>query len=432
MARVNVSEVTQPHITVQELNDDLLVNVLWVTILIGIEAVIGFFGNILILCVYSKWYVHCNFRYFVLYLSVYDFTSCLTTLPGEMYSQFYWYEYKYDWICRIKSYFNVFTAWGSAFTLLLLAFDRHRKICRPLARQIQPSLALKLCVSGIFLASCVSSPILVLWGKQTYTVNGINLNVSICEKSGQYANEKYPFIYVCVVYILLIGTMMIAIFVWNVLIARKLFCKMSERGLTRNNGNTLKRNISEGTSILIFAGVSRGIRRTFSCAASVTLTDIYRKPASEVHISQQNSDVSLSSISFQTETTGRRHSSTFDFLQRTDTIYLRHRTSDIVDAVDTRPDRSPLRWKRKTLIMIVLTSVFIITMSIYIALITLVAETDNILREISNSEKVVYFFFWRMYFINCVINPILYGVMDPRFRKGLKQLFCSCKINIHR
>ena len=437
-------------LTAHELTKDLFINVLPVTVLFGIEAVVGFIGNILILYIYYKWYIHCNFRYFVLFLAIYDFTSCLTTLPGEIFSQCNWFDYKYGWVCKTKSYFNVFTAWGSAFTLLLLAFDRYRKICRPLAWQIQPSFALKLCASGIILSSIVSIPITILWGKQTYIyeVDGVRLNVSICEKSETYANDIYPFIYILCVYILPIGFMMASVCVWNALIGRKLFCKMYRTGVSCYNRNTIRRermtrNISASSDISRISSASFGIRKMLCYTASVVSTHNLQEGKRQLRSLHEDSFVTLSAVSLQEVPIARSVSSTSMENQSTSetTSPCREPSSrqdsessgcsaaneGRIAARELSSEGGAIRRKPKTFIMLVLTSVFIVTMTLYIALLSLVAETNNILRELSNTKRVVFFFFWRFYFINCVINPVLYGVMDPRFRKGLKRIFCSCK-----
>ena len=409
-------------ITLKKLNDNLVRDVLPVTIFIGVEAVIGFVGNILILIVYSKWYTHCNFRYCVLFLALYDFTSCVSTLPGEMFSQFHWYDYSYGWVCKTKSYFNVFTAWGSAYTLLLLAFDRYRKICRPLAWQIQPPLALKLCAGGIVLSSFMSFPITILWGTQTYTIviHGVSLNVSTCEKSGTYANQIYPFIYIVSAYIVPIGLMMMATGVLNVLIARKLFCKMFKHHHSNYRKEKMPQEGSESSfsskSSVVLTGIQKMMEFTTSFMSMNTIS---------VRLDQNRSESRNNLVSLYTVTL---HGIGIDN-QMGNQVRTPNDTGSnaVTTSGSTKQDNTSevgrLRRKRKTIIMLVLTSVFIVTMSVYIALLTLVSKTDNILRKLSNSEKVVFFFFWRLYFINTIINPALYGVMDPRFRTGIKRIF---------
>ena len=419
-------------VILKKFNDDLVINVLPVTIFIGVEAVIGFVGNILILCVYSKWYTHCNFRYFVLFLAIYDFTSCVTTLPGEMFSQFHWYRYTYRWICKTKSYFNVFTAWGSAYTLLLLAFDRYRKICRPLAWQIQPSCALKLCASGIFISSFMSFPITILWGTQTYSfvIHGVSLNVSVCEKSGAYANQIYPFIYICCAYILPIGLIMMSTGVLNILIARKLFCKMFIHRLSNNGKERMRRESSESSFSSKNNFVAMGIRKMMNFTTHFMSMKVYNLGLDQNRSDSQNNLTSLYTIALR-GMPGEDSENQVDYQRRRPDLNQRTTRTLACNAItthgyaqqDTNSEVGPLRRKRKTMIMLVLTSVFIATMTVYIALLSLVAKTDNILRTLSNSEKVVFFFFWRLYFINTIINPALYGIMDPRFRAGIKRMF---------
>ena len=419
------------NITLKKLNDDLVQDVLPVTVFIGVEAVIGFFGNILILLVYSKWYTHCNFRYCVLFLALYDFTSCVTTLPGEMFSQFHWYNYSHGWICKTKSYFNVFTAWGSAYTLLLLAFDRYRKICRPLAWQVHPPLALKLCVCGIILSSFMAFPITILWGKQQYTsvIHGVSLNVSVCEKSGRYANEIYPFIYIICAYIVPIGLMMLATGILNILIARKLFCNMFIH--RRNDAKEqIRRERSESTLSSKNSVVSTGIKRVMEFTTSFMSMKTFRLSRDQNRSESQNNLVALYTITLQDIGNENQLTTQDQNNKRNCEINAVTRNTDnnaIATTGSTKEDNTSevrrLRRKRKTIIMLVLTSLFIVTMSLYIALLTLVSKTDNILRKLSNSEKVVFFFFWRLYFINTIINPALYGIMDPRFRMGIKRIF---------
>lgn len=80
------------------------------------------------------------------------------------------------------------------------------------------------------------------------------------------------------------------------------------------------------------------------------------------------------------------------------------------------------RLNTKTKIMFVLTVMFIITTVCYISLVGKIAN-DDVLQELSDTSRTVYFFFLRLYFINHVVNPIVYGLLDPQFRKLLKQIF---------
>ena len=77
------------------------------------------------------------------------------------------------------------------------------------------------------------------------------------------------------------------------------------------------------------------------------------------------------------------------------------------------------RLRRRTLITFVFTAIFIGTTIMYIIFSFRVTH-ENAIQSLSFSQLAVFLFMYRLYFINSVIHPILYGFLDPRFRKTLK------------
>ena len=77
--------------------------------------------------------------------------------------------------------------------------------------------------------------------------------------------------------------------------------------------------------------------------------------------------------------------------------------------------------KTRSLIMFVVTLIFTITTSIYFCTFTVVYRKENILDLVSPNFAALFFLCWRIYFINHVINPFVYGFLDPRFRKAIKR-----------
>ena len=436
---MNDSARNGTQLTASDLSQQFFRNILPVTVFIGGEICVGLVGNLLILYIYYRFYRVSNFRYLVLSLAIYDLTSCLTTLPGEIYAHHNWYNYMYDWLCKVKSYFNVFTAWGAAFTLLVLTVDRFRKVCCPLSWQLQSSVVRKLCISGIVISHLVSVPILFLWGEQTYTRNGVN--VSICEKAGQYASGNYPFIYITCVYSAPIGFMMVVIVICNIMLARQLFCRMLDN--KANDCYSMRRRTFESS-------INSDDQNSEAGGDTVAPSLNHSRHTAMVPSDEDNSSNSLSkSKSFSSQDISVQSSESLNEYQKpgkgqynienvvpvfvidmhfkSERSACSERDGICVHRKESKPLETIRRRARKTWIMLILTTVYILTTTSYIALVARIAGNDGILRGLSNREKVVYFFFLRLYFINSAINPIIYGIMDPRFRNNIKKMLARAR-----
>ena len=408
----------------EELNDEMKSSTLPVTTFVGVEIVLGFFGNLIILFVFLFHYHKCNFRYFVLCLSFIDTTSTLTTMPGEMVTQTYWYIYPVPIICKIKSFFNVFTVCGSAFCLLIIAVDRFRKICRPLQWQINHSIALTLCFVQLGVSFIIALPVAFLWGTHSYQEHykGHNITVTVCEKDEEFKSTDYHLVYTIITETIITCTM-IAMVVLYIIVYRSLLSSTSKFELTTPAVN--KRNDDVGES---------------------TLSD-------EVTSEEENSHHNVSVIMQGTpnaKTFTETTSSNIGNLESTKTVSTLPLTTSgnasktLLSPVgnkagqkeDSKKAKRAKRIRRKTLIMFILTMVFILTTILYLTLLSFIA--DDVLPSLSDTQKSVYFFFFRLYFINHVINPILYGILDPYFRLYLKQgfksviSFCSSRLAICR
>ena len=74
------------------------------------------------------------------------------------------------------------------------------------------------------------------------------------------------------------------------------------------------------------------------------------------------------------------------------------------------------RVTRKTTIMFIVTIIFIITTLVYFCVLFLVVRREHIFEIVSTDSAGILFLCWRIYFINHVINPVVYGLLDQRFR----------------
>ncbi|KAL3890013.1 hypothetical protein ACJMK2_002318 [Sinanodonta woodiana] len=81
------------------------------------------------------------------------------------------------------------------------------------------------------------------------------------------------------------------------------------------------------------------------------------------------------------------------------------------------------RARRTAFLMFAITLTFILSYLPHLLLMLMRSLDDAFVDNMSNSERVVYKFFLRSYFLNCALNPFVYGACDSRFRSSCKDLF---------
>ncbi|XP_052770318.1 nematocin receptor 2-like [Mya arenaria] len=254
-----------------KLNDEIEKAVTPVSVFVGIEVFLGFFGNLFVLYVFIKRYHHCNFRYFVLCLAVLDLISTLTTMPGDILTQQYWYKFPSPVACKVKSFLNMFTVSGEALCLCTIAVDRYRKVCAPLGWQIRPRLASIMCGVIYCVAFVISFPVWFLWGihHDVMIYNERNITVSICERDADFVDSRHPFVFTTTVGVLF-GICLVAMLVLYILVAKKLIlgrplAKMGQnsshlmvsKSLTSKTISNRKPEISAGGAVTLSDGPTK-------------------------------------------------------------------------------------------------------------------------------------------------------------------------------
>ena len=443
--------------TIFDLNREMTLTTLPVIIFIGLIAVIGAIGNCIVIYIYSQKYPKCNFKYFVLLLAGLDLISCCILMPLEIVTFLNWFVYPSSALCKVKSFLNAFTVCSSATSLLLIAIDRYRKVCRPHGRQMTHICAIKLSILVLGISAIPAASDAVFWGLHTFQVSGSNLTATVCEKDDAYKDTIGPTIHTAVLYA---GTNMLVMFstiVLYILIALKLFCVVgpeapstpdirispsivspdtersvqifkfdsaiesglseSEDGSTRNSIETLDeatKDISDRNSNSIPLEDTVVLREKSDHEADRASRDSNVAKAVRLSLEILQEDARRSNNLRVPEIQMRRKQSVTKVPRSPKHAYGRRRST-----VGSLRGVSSLRLRRKTLIMFILTAVFVGTTFLYFCLISIMSHRSNLFNNFSAPERTAWLFFLRLYFVNSLINPILYGFLDPRFKKSL-------------
>ncbi|XP_060585712.1 uncharacterized protein LOC132741539 [Ruditapes philippinarum] len=492
----------------EDLNDEMTRAVLPVTIFVGIEVIAAFFGNIFVIYVFLFRYHVCNFRYFVLCLAITDLTSSLTTMPGEMVTQLYWYVYPVPELCKIKSFFNMFTVSAEALCLLTIGVDRYLKICRPLGHQMKPKHAIIICGLIYIIAFILAIPVYILWGThgKEMVYKNQTILVTVCEKDEKWLETNHHLQYSVamevIISICLVIMFVLYVFVVRALLKNKRFrvnagkhysppnssnpiemtsaqevsetdtsprekaptsgnlehdndtkgvnskCRESKVSMTpvdddhdnrMGHSNILnikekqKRKKAKVNPPIVVVTPATTSQTDFSCDA---ITVNSHTEFSDTGISsfldmngQPRNDRKIPNVTSDDETDSKELGTTLQIpTQGKHGLPSTARQSPKSPRQSRQKMNISSRVRRKTLIMFILTLIFIATTILYLTLLSFIARSDDILQDMSNGDKAVYFFFFRLYFLNHVINPIVYGLLDPRFKKVMQNFRKSATI----
>ncbi|KAH3788527.1 hypothetical protein DPMN_166672 [Dreissena polymorpha] len=434
------------NITAEDLNRDMVAAIAWVSAYVAVEMCVGFFGNVIVIYVFFFRYPSCNFRYFVLCLAFMDIISVFITMPGEIITQLYWYVYpQIEALCKIKSFFNMFTVTGQALCLCVIAYDRYRKLCQPHGWQIRTRHALLICLVICIASAIMSSPVPALWGINTYIDDEYNVEVSVCEKDDMFDDTGMHTLYMSAE-LVIIPLILLTTVILYILLFKKFL---------QTRTNTCRNDCPPIIVILPDNSRDRPSRSQNGITSDMD-TEVSRESLiskTPVNGTHENNDVLMQRQSVssnnnrctQLEHTLSNSCRTKDDVNKKQSD-IRHSIEQSIDIIFRRKSCSTeclksnnkyacnnklyhaIRMRRKTKITLTLSIVFTFTVVLYLILLSIVARDKHILRTLSNKHKALLFFGLRFVFINHVINPFLYWFLDMNFRRSLqktmKALWC--------
>lgn len=411
-------------------------SVLPVTIFFGILAVFGVLGNIFVLYVYKYKYPLCNFRIFVSCLATADFVSCLFVFPCEIVGHRIWFSYPKSavWFCKLKTFIFGIAVMTSSLILLLIATDRYRKVCRPLGPQISHQNAFRLCVVSLAIAVIMTIPIPILFGIQheNITYGGESIQITSCEKDDDYKDTIWMTVYLILIYYIPIISFMATTTVLYSIVVRKMF----SRNFLKNPYTTLSKQsiickaeaiCSEGrpaaNSVLYVVPRSSDLKHCDE--DKIKIDDTSRNSNNDclelAHV-ENAAQPTLNAKVGQTDKilTIKKHSREENLITNEsdigeladNNVHITNRNTNV---------GAKKRIKRKTIIMFVVTLIFNVTMLIYFCALFVIIRRKHIFEVVDTDNTAILFFCWRIYFINHVINPVVYGLLDNRFREAFQK-----------
>ena len=178
---MNMANISNHEQLLIEINDKTAILVIPAILYVGILMIVGLIGNILV-CVYYGCKTKLNTNsFFIIMLAVFDLLGCTVAMPIEIVDLRFFFMFVNAPACKIARFVNTFATIGSSMTLLTIAFDRHRRMCRPFTTQLQFKDARRaFCVAVIF-SLVLSWPALIFYDSVSVNVTDPNNQSVILE-----------------------------------------------------------------------------------------------------------------------------------------------------------------------------------------------------------------------------------------------------------
>ncbi|KAL3862604.1 hypothetical protein ACJMK2_008561 [Sinanodonta woodiana] len=378
MSDVNNSSL---HEAFDNLNARYTSALLPLSIIFGFLAFAGLVGNTIALIVFSlsPEYNRNNFKVFALFLGSIDLVTCITIIPAEIAKHQHYFAFEDGAACKVKCFLNVFGSGASALTLLLISVERFRRVCKPLSVQLRTRLVIRVCFLLIVFALLLACPAAVMCGIEEASMTnlqGESTKVYVCAADEKNKFSVWRSIYKVTI-VLLLGAVSVTCIVMYMFVGRTIF--RSRDRLMGSNSFRMR-----GTTAEENADLKKG------------------KEA------ENQNDIEPNGLDVVKGTNIRRSSIVGRIINK---------TRRNVNSQSTGSERIG-RFPYKTIIWFVLTIIFIVTYVLYAAL----SFNPNVIINLSPRLLTLYLFFFRLYFINSVINPLIYALLDSTFRRSCKRL----------
>ncbi|OWF35712.1 Orexin receptor type 2 [Mizuhopecten yessoensis] len=388
----NMTTTTFPPGLLETLNDDKAFLFLPVIIFVGFLMIAGVIGNILVIYVFCFRYKSRSSNHFIIAMAVFDLLSSLICMPIDIYDVRFHYTFYNVLACKLFRYSQNVTTFGSVIILIEIAFDRYVKICRPL--RIVTALKTKiLCAVAGILAFILSVPALVLFGITRAPTHVTGLFGHDCSVSEEYKDSLF----------------------------RDIFYKYFIPLLF-------------GVSFILLAGLYFRIWFEIRCRKNLIIGEKptpSNRPSDEhtegghyiVKRTRYNSSVSDDDSSVFTNNK-RSFKRSFSNTSR------KLRLESITEAL------SKVKVSKTTKIFIAVTVAFVLSYLPTMVVQVLVSRQKGSVIKHSEVQQLILKIFARSYYINNVINPVIYSFLNVNFRTHCSKLFTmavsGCKGSFHR
>lgn len=361
----------------EEWNSTLLHQLLFNTVILWVYFAVGIVGNSVVLFFYSfRIKGKLEDRFLIPHLAFFDLLATVFTTIDKTLDNIFPVMYPNHRLCQMSNFTSrVFAATGDG-VLLLIAFQRYYRICRPFQFQ-RPLPNDRVCLILIFLAAVVlNSPVFLFY--ELHQVSHLDQNIIGYRCDHIHHNVQYSYVmagYDVFVFILIVVAMV--------------------------------------TISVLYVFIARAIKRS-AVKSKKKSTDISPSSYAKSEVDQSKESTAETIECLFKSTADDKSKKSVNYFKRNSSVASLGKLASLTGTL-----RNKYQTNRFSYMFMTIALLFIIT---YIP--------SNILKmcelhhpemwiELPHWRLHVYLFFRQGYILNHVVNPFIYGLFDSGFRRVL-------------
>ncbi|KAH9523302.1 hypothetical protein Btru_066339 [Bulinus truncatus] len=445
----------------EQINNQTAITLLPAMLVLGVLMIVGITGNSLVVYVFCFKMKSGTQNILIVYLAVFDLLSCTLSIPNEITDMRYFYTFPSEAACKIMRFVNTFCAIGSIMTLIVIAVDRFRKICRPFKRQMYTRHVKLSLIPVLALALVFSLPAFVMYGLRATETTIPGLVGYDCSTPNAIGNTLFPLLYNLLLFACFI-ILSVTLCVLYVCILRE--TNRHNRYMKRNSDYSLPSsghsnedsssytdrtpvtsNVSPSDTALV--AVNSSVFEYSSEPSANTTRDENLNNNGEINLGlkEVNSAITESPIDTTQQSVlnnlqlpisasvNRKPSilisSKSEHVKKDLKIAILEPAESFRSSANTSHKKSPRIKSKTTIIAFTVTLVFILSFLPHLSLQVAKMIKKGFDYDLKGSSLVAYNIFLRSYFINSVSNPFIYSALNVKFKKEVKRLLrrLSCR-----